>query len=47
MNTHPIRATLAIAAVGATVAMLFMGIDVPDAWWTAFGAIIAFYFATP
>lgn len=44
MMVHPVRAGLAGVAMIATAAGVVLGYDLPDAWWTAFGAIIAFYF---
>ena len=44
MQLHPIRATIAILMSLATIAFLFLGIEIPDAWWGAYGVIITFYF---
>lgn len=44
LKVHPIRATLAISGWLATIAMLFVGTDIPDAWWGALGSVTTFYF---
>ena len=40
---HPIRASLAISSLGATIAMLFLGTPIPDAWWIIVTALALFY----
>ncbi len=42
---HPIRASLAMAVVGATIFYNAMGIPIAGEWWVLVGAIVAFYFA--
>ncbi len=43
---HPIRALLAIAAVGATIYMVIAGTVIPDAWWIIVTALALFYVET-
>ena len=43
-EVHPIRATLAVAVVGATVFCVITGIDLVDAWWAIAGMVVTFYF---
>ncbi len=46
MQIHPVRAGIALICILATVyGMLVAQIEMPDAWWLALGAVIAFYFA--
>ena len=44
-KVNPVRAFLASATIAATIAMLFCGVPVPDAWWAIAGAVSVFYFA--
>ena len=46
MQIHPIRATLAVAVIAATIYMLVVGINIQEAWWVALGAVITFYFTS-
>ncbi len=43
-NIHPIRASLAVGAWGATIYFLIVGVSVPDAWWAVVAMISTFYF---
>lgn len=43
-EVHPIRAILAGVTVFATVALLFLRMDIPDAWWALVGAVGMHYF---
>ena len=40
---HPIRATLALVSLGATIYMLIASIAIPDAWWIIVTALALFY----
>lgn len=46
MAIHPIRAALAVAAWGATIYMLVVGIPPPDAWWAIVSGVSVFYFTS-
>jgi hypothetical protein len=39
-----VRACLALAAIGATIAQLFLRPDIPDAWWAIMASISTYYF---
>ena len=43
-EVHPVRALIAAFAVVCAAAMIFLAVDIPDAWWAAVGLIIGFYF---
>ena len=43
MTIHPIRATLAISSLGATIYMLIQGIEIPDAYWVIVTGLALFY----
>ena len=42
-DIHPIRACLAIGAVGATIYMVIAGMAIPDAWWVIVTGLALFY----
>lgn len=42
-RTHFVR-FLGTLIVVVTLVMLCLGVPVPEGWWVAFGAVIAFYF---
>lgn len=42
-RTHPVRALLALSALGATIYMLVSGIVMPDGWWIIVTALCLFY----
>ena len=46
MKLHPIRASLAVGVVAATIYMMAVGMVIPEAWWVALGAVITFYFTS-
>ncbi len=39
-----VRPYLAAVALGGTLALLFLRIPIPDAWWTLTGGAMIFYF---
>lgn len=43
-KVHPVRAALAVVTMVATVAMLFLAVEIPDAWWAIVGAVGMHYF---
>lgn len=43
---HPIRATLAIVSVFATIYMVIFGTAIPDAWWVIVTGLALFYVET-
>ena len=43
MTLHPIRATLAIGSLAATVYMMVTGIPIADAWWVIVTGLALFY----
>lgn len=43
MNIHPIRATLAVVSLLATIVFLWVGADIPDAWWVIVTGLALFY----
>jgi len=44
MKIHPVRASLAVGVVAATIYMMATGRTIPEAWWVALGAVVTFYF---
>ena len=40
-----VRPAVTLGAVAATVAMLFIGLDIPDWWQVMLASIVAFWFA--
>lgn len=43
MKLNPVRASLAIGSVGATIYMIVVGISVPEAWWIIVTGLAMFY----
>jgi len=41
---HPVRATLAVTGWLATIFFLWIGVELPEAWWALVSAISVFYF---
>jgi len=39
-----VRPVLALITTAATVTMLLLGIEIPEAWWAIQAAVITFYF---
>lgn len=42
-EVHPVRAILAVGAVGITAFMMITGIAVPDAWWVIVTGLALWY----
>ena len=36
---------IALSVVCATIFFMYLGTEIPEPWWTAFGMVIAFYFS--
>ena len=41
---HPVRAAIAIIAVGATVGFIQQGVALSEAWWAILASVATFYF---
>lgn len=46
MKVHPIRGSIALLLVLATISMTLLQIEVPAAMWGLLGSAVTFYFTT-
>jgi len=43
LKLHPIRASLALVSLAATIYMLIAGVPIPDAWWIIVTGLALYY----